>query len=181
MDACKPSGKLMYASTPTAAASAGEAQSTKPKRTYNTNGFKKRNGNISRHKRAGNKKDSGHNFLASRIAIGNETANAQQIGAALDTRPKITNRQRSPSKSVVKRQRIFYVGALNKIQYQYERRTMKVKKLQAENKGLLNRVNDEKKASRLYSAALIDDAELNYKLANDKLNEALYQKRYVFI
>ena len=58
---------------------------------------------------------------------------------------------------------------------------MKVKKIQAENKGLLNRVNDEKKASRLYSAALIDDAELNYKLANDKLNEALYQKRYVFI
>ena len=173
----------MKSSTPTAAASTGEAQNTKPKRIYNTNGFKKRKGIISRHKRAGSKKDSGHNFLASRIAIGNETANAQQIGAALDTGPTITNRQsvRSPSKSVVKRQRHYYLGALNKLQYQYGRRTMKVKKLQAENKGLLNRVNDEKKASRLYSAALIDDAELNYKLANDKLNEALYQKRYVFI
>ena len=129
MDARKPSasGRLIESSTPTAAASTGEAQNTKPKRIYNTNGFKKRKGIISRHKRAGSKKDSGHNFLASRIAIGNETANAQQIGAALDTRPTITNRQRSPSKSVVERQRIVYVGALNKIQYQYERRTIKVK------------------------------------------------------
>ena len=32
----------MESSTPTAAASTGEAQNTKPKRIYNTNGFKKR-------------------------------------------------------------------------------------------------------------------------------------------
>ena len=76
----------------------------KPKRIYNTVGFRKRKRCLSRHKK-GHKKQTTYAFSSSRSAIGIPNANAQHIASALvgdhqlrDSHPnptKLINRQRA--------------------------------------------------------------------------------------
>ena len=155
----------------------------KAKRVYNTKGFKKRKA-IGRHKsghRNKNQKQSSHNWAASREVIGDPNANAQQIAAALAPAQPTRPRQRSPSKATVKRQRNKFKGEYNKLKFHFQKRANKIKKLEAEKKGLLVWLSQEKKASREYTDSIIKDADIKFKLTNDKLNEALNNKRYVYL
>ena len=160
------------------------SENPKAKRVYNTKGFKKRK-KLGRHKnghQSKNQKQSSHNWAASREVIGDINANAQQIAAALAparTHTTQSNHQRSPSKDTVKRQRNKFKGEYNKLKLHFQQRGSKIKKLEAEKKGLLTWLNKEKKASREYADSIIKDADIKLKLTNNKLNEALNNKRYV--
>ena len=153
----------------------------KAKRVYNTKGFKKRKA-IGRHKsghRNKNQKQSSHNWAASREVIGDPNANAQQIAAALAPAQPTRPRQRSPSKATVKRQRNKFKGEYNKLKFLVQRRGRKIKKMEAEKKGLLIWLNSKKKASQEYTDITIKDVNIKLQLTTDKLNEALNNKRYV--
>ena len=156
------------------------SENPKAKRVYNTKGFKKRKA-IGRHKFSGKKKQSSHNWAASREVIGDTNANAQQIAAALTPAQPTRPSQRSPSKATVKRQRNAYKGECNKLKFHFRKRGSKIKKLEAEKKGLLVWLSQEKKASREYTDSIIKDADIKLKLTNNKLNEALNNKRYVYL
>ena len=151
----------------------------KAKRVYNTKGFKRRK-TLGRHK-SGKQKQSTQNWAASREMIGNLNANAQEIAAALTPAQPTRPSQRSPSKATVKRQRNAYKGECNKLKFHFRKRGSKIKKLEAEKKGLLVWLSQEKKASREYTDSIIKDADFKFKLTNDKLNEALNDKRYVYL
>ena len=154
------------------------SENPKAKRVYNTKGFKKRKA-IGRHKSSGKQKQSSHNWAASREVIGDINANAQQIAAALTPAQPTRPSQRSPSKATVKRQRNAYKGKLTNLKFHFQKRGSKIKKMEAEKKGLLTWLNKEKKASREYADSIIKDADIKLKLTNNKLNEALNNKRYV--
>ena len=68
-----------------------------------------------------------------------------------------------------------------KLKFHFRKRGSKIKKLEAEKKGLLVWLSQEKKASREYTDSIIKDADFKFKLTNDKLNEALNDKRYVYL
>ena len=155
------------------------SENPKAKRVYNTKGFKKRKA-IGRHKSSGKQKQSSHNWAASREVIGNINANAQQIAAALAP-AQPTRRQRSPSKATVKRQRNAYKGKIINLKFHFQKRGSKIKKLEAEKKGLLIWLSQEKEASREYTDGIIKDADIKLKLTNNKINEALNNKRYVYL
>ena len=72
-----------------------------------------------------------------------------------------------------------FKGEYSKLKFHFQRRGRKIKKLEAEKKGLLIWLNNEKKASREYTDSIIKDADIKLKLTTDKLNEALNNKRYV--
>ena len=113
----------------------------KPKRIYNTFGFRKRKRCLSRHKNR-QQKQTTYDFSASRAAVGIPNANAQQIASALVGDHKFRDSHRSPTKENVKRERSSLKRAFDHLQKPHECRGSRVKKLMAEKRGLLAIIND---------------------------------------
>ena len=150
----------------------------KPKRIYNTVGSRKRKMCLSRHKK-GQQKQTTYDFSASRAAIGIPNDNSQQIASALVGYHKLRYNHRSPTKENVKRERSSLKRAFDHLQKSHECRGNRVKKLMAEKRGLLARINDDKKESKRYTDAIQIDAEKVYSDAFVLMEEAKEKKRYV--
>ena len=116
----------------------------KPKIIYNTVVFRKSKICIIRHKK-GKQKQTTHEFSASRAAIGIHNYNIQKISSALVGDYQLRYSHRSPTKADVKRDRIYLKRALNHLKTSSEWRGGRVEKLVAEKRGLLARINDDKK------------------------------------
>ena len=116
----------------------------KPKRIYNTVGFRKRKRCLIRHKK-GQQKQTKYDFSSSRAAIGIPNANAQQIASALVGDHKFIDSHRSPTKENIKRESSSLKRSFDNLQKLHECRGSKVKNIMAEKRGLLARINDNKK------------------------------------
>ena len=116
----------------------------KPKRVYNTVGFLKKKRCLIRHKKE-KQKQTTYGFSASRAAIGIPNTNAQQISSDLVGDHKLRDIHRIPTKENVKRGRSSLKMAFDNLQRSHEYRESRVKKLMAEKRFILARINDEKK------------------------------------
>ena len=93
----------------------------KPKRTYNTSGLRKKKRKFTR-TRERHQKQSSIDLDPIRVQMGNPKANAQQIRSYIDPAPECQPGKRSPSKAIVKFERGYYRGALQRLQKLYEKR-----------------------------------------------------------
>ena len=117
-----------------------------------------------------------YDFSASRTVIGIPNANAQQIASALVGDHQFIDSHRNPKKGNVKRERKSLKRAFDHLQKSHKCRGSRVKKLMAEKRGLLARINDEKKESNRYTDAIHIDAEKVYSDAFVLLEEAKEKK-----
>ena len=148
----------------------------KPKRIYSTVGFRKRKRCLSRHNK-GQQKQTTYDYSASRAVICIPNANAQQIASAFVGDHKFRDSHRIPTKENVKRERSSLKRKFDHLQQSHECRGRWVKNLMAENRGLLARINDEKKESKRYTDAIQLDAEKVYSDAFVLMQEAKEKKR----
>ena len=133
----------------------------KPKRIYNTVGLRKRKRFPRRHNKE-KQKQTTYDFSARRAAIGIPNANAHQIDSALVGYQQLRDSHHIPTKENVNRQRISLKWAFDNLQKLHECRGSRLKKITAEKRGLLARINDEKKESKRYTDAIYIDAEKVY-------------------
>ena len=99
---------------------------------------------LSRHKK-GKQKQTTFDFSASRAAIGIPNATVQKMVSALVGDHQLIDSHRIPTKENVKRERSSFKRALYYLQKSHECRGSRVKKIMAEKRGLLDRINDDKK------------------------------------
>ena len=109
----------------------------KPKRICNTVVFRKRKRCLSRHKK-GQQKQTTYEFSSRRAAIGIPNATVQKMVSALVGDHQLRDSHWSPTKENVKRERSSLKRAFDHLQKSHE-------KIMAEKRGLLARINDEKK------------------------------------
>ena len=114
------------------------------KRIYRTVGFLKRKRCLNRHNK-GKQKQTTYDYSASRAAICIPNANDQQIASAFVGDHKFRDSHRSTTKENVKTERSSLKRSFYHLQKSHECRGSRVKKLMAEKRGLLDRINDEKK------------------------------------
>ena len=148
----------------------------KPKMIYNTVGFRKRKRCLRRHKK-GQQKQTTNDFSPSRADIGIPNANAQKIAYALVGDHQLRDSHRISTKENVKRERRSLKRAFNHLQSSHKCRGGRVKKLMAEKRGLLSRINDEKKESKRYTDAILLDADKVYSDDFVLMEEANDKKR----
>ena len=102
---------------------------------------------ISRHKK-GKQKQTTYDFSASISAIGIPNVNSQKIASALVGDHQFRDSHRSSTKENVKRERSSLKRAFDHLQKSHECRGSRLKKLMAEKRGILARINDEGKESK---------------------------------
>ena len=85
----------------------------------------------------------------------------------------------SPTKVYVKRDRSSLKKSFDNLQTSHECRGCRVKNLMAEKRGLLARINDEKKGSKRYTDAILLDDEKVYSYDFVLKEEATENKRQV--
>ena len=109
--------------------------------------------------------------------MGNPKANAQQIRSYIDPAPECQPGKRSPSKAIVKFERSYYRGALQRLQKLYEKRGERLERLKADKKGLLKRIKAEAKASNEFTSSIIRDANAIYADAHRLMEDANTKQR----
>ena len=150
-------------------------QNPNPKRTYNTVGFIKRNILLIIHKK-GQQKLTTYDFSDRRDAIGISNANTQHIASSLVGDNQIRNSHRSPTNTYIKRERRSLKRAFDHLQTSHECRGSRVKELMEEKRGLLARINDNKKESKRYTDAILLGAKKLYSDAFVLMEEANEKK-----
>ena len=83
-----------------------------------------------------------HDFSARRAAIGIHNDNAQNIASTLVGDHQLRDSHQSLTKSDLKRERSSLKRAFNHLQTSHECKGRRVEKLMAENRGLMDRIND---------------------------------------
>ena len=119
--------------------------------------LEKRKRYLSRQKK-GQQKQTTYDFSARRAAIGIPNANAQHIASILVGDHQLRDSHRSPIKENVKRERSSLRREFEHLQTSHECRGSRVKNIMAEKRGLLARINDEKREPKRYNDAIHLDA-----------------------
>ena len=125
----------------------------------------------------GQQKQTMHDFSAIRTAIGIHNVNSHHIASALVGDRQLRDIHRSPKKVDVKSERSSFKRAFDHLQTSHECRRSRVKNLMEEKRGLLDRINDDKKESKMYTYAILLDAEKVYSGAFVLIEEAREKKR----
>ena len=135
----------------------------KPKRAYNLSGLNKRKRKFCRNLKT-HQKQSATNFMAIREEMGQPNANAQTMSCYLHPTQEPGHCRPSPPQKV-RKQRDYYRGALKRLQNSFKKRGERIKRLEAEKQGLLNRIKAEKKASEEYTDSITRDVDTVYSNA----------------
>ena len=125
----------------------------------------------------GAQKQTTHDFLSIRDDIGIHNANVPQIASALVSDHQLRDSHRIHPKADVNRERSYLKRALDHLQTSHEWRGEEGVNIMAENRGLLDIINDEKKVSKGYTDDILLDAEKVYSDAFVLMEEAKEKKR----